>query len=516
MTSPTPAAHGAEHGPARDVPRGVARDLARAVPHGPARHVDGGLPSAVELRRALLDGALTARELTERCLARITELDPQLHAFVEVDRAAALEAAEAADAVLRSAREGGIPAPVLTGLPTAFKDLVEVAGFPTSFGTAAFPAPMAAQDAPLVARLRAAGVVLVGKTAVPEFGLSSHSENLIHPPARNPLDHATSPGGSSGGAAAAVASGMLPLAPGNDGGGSVRIPAAACGLVGLKPGLGALPEDVLGADGTPVFTDRWGAPRLAVSGPLGRDAADAALLYDGLRCDPARPDATPALDVVLAALSAGDTWRGLRVGVTARSAFEASLHPVLEPEAAAAFERGRSLIESLGGLTEEADWEVPTDYAEAFRAVWTAGLAEADVPDSAVARMGALARAFRSEATARGGDAQRAAAVRLTEIAAGLRRDWGRYDVLLTPAMAQTPRPIGFYTSQDAETDYELQCRYTPFTSSVNVSGLPAIVVPTFWTVSGYSMGVQLVGRAGSEEQLLALAALVGRAAQDG
>ncbi|RKW70305.1 amidase [Galactobacter caseinivorans] len=481
---------------------------------GPARHVDGGLPSAVQLRRLLLNGSLTARALTERCLARITELDPELHAFVTLDREAALAAADAADAVLASARESGAEVPALTGLPTAFKDLVDVAGFPTSFGTAAFPPLLAARDAPLVARLRASGVVLLGKTAVPEFGLSSHSENLIHPPARNPLDPGTSPGGSSGGAAAAVAAGMLPLAPGNDGGGSVRIPAAACGLVGLKPGLGALPEDVLGADGTPVLTDRWGAPRLAVSGPLGRDAADAALLYDGLRCDPARPSATPALDVVQAALEAGDAWRGLRVGVTARSAFEASLHPVLEPEAAAAFERGQGLIAGLGGALEEAEWEVPADYAEAFRAVWTAGLAEAAVPDAAVARMGALARDFRREATARGGDAQRAAAVRLTEIAAGLRRDWGRYDVVLTPAMAQTPRPIGFYTSQDPETDYELQCRYTPYTSSVNVSGLPAIVVPTFWTPSGFSMGVQLIGRAGSEEQLLALAALVGRAAQ--
>lgn len=510
MTSPCPVSAA----PA-DPAYAAAHPAPHRAPSGPARHVDGALPSAVELRRSLLSGSLTARALTERCLARITELDPELHALVTIDREAALAAADQADAVLASARDSGAAVPLLTGLPTAFKDLVDVAGFPTSFGTAAFPAQLAARDAPLVARLRASGVVLVGKTAVPEFGLSSHSENLIHPPARNPLDPSTSPGGSSGGAAAAVASGMLPLAPGNDGGGSVRIPAAACGLVGLKPGLGALPEDVLGADGTPVFTDRWGAPRLAVSGPLGRDAADAALLYDGLRFDAARPDATPALDGVLAALASGDAWRGLRVGVTALSAFEASLHPVLEPEALAAFERGQALIAGLGGVVEEAEWSVPSDYAEAFRAVWTAGLAEAAVPDSAVARMGALARDFRREATARGGDAQRAAATRLNEIAAVLRRDWGKYDIVLTPAMAQTPRPIGFYTSQDPETDYELQCRYTPYTSSVNVSGLPAIVVPTFWTASGFSMGIQLIGRAGSEEQLLALAALVERAARE-
>lgn len=484
-----------------------------SFPHGPARHVDGALPSALELRLGLVEGSVSAAGLLERCLRRIDDVDPEVHAFVAIDRAAARAAAERADATLAAARESGAAVPVLTGLPTAFKDLVDVEGFPTTHGTAAFPAHVAKRDAPIAARLRASGALLIGKTAVPEFGLSSHSENLIHPPARNPLDPATSPGGSSGGAAAAVAAGMLPLAPGNDGGGSVRIPAAACGLIGLKPGLGALPEDVQGPDGRPVLRDRWGAPRLAVTGPIARDAADAALLYDGLRFDPARPDATPALDRVLAALAAGTAWRGLRVGFTTRSAFEAALHPEVEPAALAAFQHARALIDSLGAHTEEARWEVPSDYAEAFRAVWTAGLAEAQIPHDAAARMGALARDFRTEASARGGDAQRAAAARLGRIAEGLRREWGRYDVLLTPAMAQTPRPIGFYTSRDPETDYELQCRYTPFTSSVNVAGLPAVVVPVLWTSNGFSMGVQLIGRAGSEEQLLALAALLQRAA---
>ena len=476
---------------------------------GPARHVDGGLPSAVELRAALRAGTLTATALLQRCLARIDALNPELASFVALDRSGALRAAQAADDALAASREDGTPLPVLTGLPTAFKDLVDVAGLPTTHGTAAFPASAVAHDAPIAARVRAAGAVLVGKTAVPEFGLSSHSENLIHPPARNPLDPSTSPGGSSGGAAAAVASGMLPLAPGNDGGGSVRIPAAACGLIGLKPGLGALPEDVAGPDGGPVTTDRWGAPRLAVSGPIARDAADAALLFDAMRFDPASPDATPALDAVQSALRKGTAWQGLSVGFTTRSPFEAALQPQLSPEALAAFQRGQALIESLGGVTQEAHWEVPADYADAFKKVWTAGLAEAEMPASAEAALGALARDFRTEAGSRPAEVQQAAAARLNRISQGFRTNWAEYDVILTPAMAQTPRPIGWYTSHDPETDYNLQCLYTPYTSMVNVSGLPAIVVPTFWTNTGFSMGVQLIGRAGSEVQLLELAALL-------
>lgn len=482
------------------------------VPHGPARHVDGGLPGAVRLREALLDGEVSSVDLTERCLRRIEELNPRLHAFVALDEDAALRQAEAADGVL-AARRGlggeGTPVPVLTGMPTAFKDLVDVAGFPTTRGTAALAPVRPEQDAPIAARLRGSGAVLVGKTAVPEFGLSCHSENLVHPAARNPLDPSTSPGGSSGGAAAAVAAGMLPLSPGNDGGGSVRIPASACGLVGLKTGLGTLVEDVLVSEGVTRSTNRWGAPLLATTGPLGRDAADAALLLDALRFDPARPDATEALDAVSAAVTRGDAFSGLDVGYTTRSAFDAALHPVLDPPAREAFEVGLAAIDRLGAHVAESAWAPPADYAESFRAVWTAGLAEAALPPGADAKLGALALEFRQEASRRSGDAQRAAAARLNAIAAGFRSDWGEHDVLLTPAMAQTPRPIGWYTDRDAETDYELQCRYTPYTSMVNVSGLPAVTVPVLWTAEGYSMSVQLIGRAGSEVTLLRLAGVL-------
>jgi amidase len=482
---------------------------------GPARRLDAGLDSAVTLRRALRSGDTTAVDLVQRCLDRIDEKNPELHSFVAVDPEGAVARATEADATLTRARREGtlVEVPALTGLPTAFKDLVKVEGFPTTYGTAAVPHVVAERDAPIAARLRSSGANLIGKTAVPEFGLSTYSENLIHPPARNPLDPDTSPGGSSGGAAAAVASGMLPFSPGNDGGGSVRIPASACGLVGLKTGLGTLPEDVRGPDGSAHTTDKWGAPRLATTGPLGRSAADAALLLDGLRHDEGAPSATPALDAVEDALDAGDAFHGLRVGVTIAGPFDSWINPTLSPEARAAYDRGVALIDGLGAHVESSTWVPDPGYPSAFRAVWTAGLADGEMTDEAVARMGDLARTFRHEATHRGGDAQRAAATELNRIAAGFRQAWGEHDVLVTPAMAQTPRPIGYYFHEDAEKDYELQCRYTPYTSMVNVSGLPAITVPVRWTPDGYSMSVQLIGRAGSEVQLLRLAALLHRAA---
>ncbi|MGO1318616.1 MAG: amidase [Galactobacter sp.] len=502
-----------------DVNRPEARNASLSNPDttrpGHARRVDGGLDSAVALRTALRAGETTSVDLTQRCLDRIEERNPELGSFVALDPEGALERAAHADELLQAARADGTleQVPALTGLPTAFKDLVEVKGFVTTYGTAAVPHVVSRQDAPIAARLRAAGANVIGKTAVPEFGLSTYSENRIHPPARNPLDPKTSPGGSSGGAAAAVTAGMLPFSPGNDGGGSVRIPASACGLVGLKTGLGTLPEDLLGADGSAHTTDRWGAPRLATTGPLGRDAADAALLLDGLRFDADAPSNTPALDAVQQALTAGDAFDGLKVGVTTAGPFDTWIHPALSPEARAAYDRGVHLAGELGAHVEESSWVPDPGYPDAFRAVWTAGLADAQMSDEAVSRMGALARAFRHEATHRGADTQRAAATELTRIAAGFRQAWGRYDILLTPAMAQTPRPIGYYFHGDAENDYELQCRYTPYTSMVNVSGLPSITVPVLWTPDGYSMSVQMIGRSGSEVQLLRLAALLQRAA---
>ncbi|MGL3807367.1 amidase [Paeniglutamicibacter sp. R2-26] len=449
--------------------------------------------TALELRDALAAGEVSAREAGEHFLGRIEALNPSLGSFVTVTAERAMDAAWRADEEFAARRE---PLRPLHGMPLAYKDLLDVAGVPTTYGTAALPAVDAAQDNALVATLSKAGTISLGKTQVPEFGLSCHSENDIAPPARNPLNPALSAGGSSGGEAAAVAAGMLPFGPGNDGGGSVRIPASACGLVGLKPGLGTIPSDVL--DGT---TDAFGAPRLTVSGPLARTALDAALLMDAM--------VDPGQGTILELLRSGgiDSLRGLRIGVSTDSPFASAYRIALSPESHAALNLAIETLNRHEHHIEEAEIYYDARYPETFSTVWTSGLASAPLPPGSESKLGTLARSFRERATKREAAVSWAAAATLVEIAADFRTQWGRYDVVLTPAMAHTPPEIGYYTSQDADTDYMRQCQYTPFTSMVNVSGLPAITVPTLTTADGLSMGVQLIGRAGSEVQLLALAA---------
>lgn len=449
--------------------------------------------TALQLRDALRGKELGAREVTGYFLARIEQLNPSLGSFITVTAERAMAQALDADEALASGRAPGM----LHGMPLAYKDLLDVSGVPTSYGTAAFgPAAKAQKDSPLVATLAGAGAISLGKTQVPEFGLSCHSENDVAPPARNPLDTTLTAGGSSGGEAAAVAAGMIPFGPGNDGGGSVRIPASACGLIGLKPSLGTIPGDVL--EGT---LDAFGAPRLTVSGPLARTARDAALLMDAM-VDPAR-------ETYLEALGEGSvgSLRGLRIGVSTASPFESAYSIKLSPQAHAALDRGVSALGARGHHLEEAEIFYDSAYPETFSTVWTSGLAAAPIPPGDEPKLGTLARSFRERATRRDRETSLAAARRLTAIAADFRTQWGRYDIVLTPAMAFTPPEIGFFTSQDADTDYMRQCQYTPFTSMVNVSGLPAITVPTLVTAEGLSMGVQMIGRAGSEARLLALAA---------
>ncbi|MCW2289264.1 amidase [Leucobacter luti] len=453
--------------------------------------------TAHELRSAIQAGELSAREAVACSLARIADR-ADLGAFVTVTAELSLTEAAARDehyaATPRSERA---QLPALHGIPIAHKDLTDVAGVPTTHGSAAFPHPPASSDGLSARVLRAAGAISLGKTQVPEFGLTGYSENLIAPPARNPLDPERTAGGSSGGSAAAVAAGMLALAPASDGGGSIRIPALACGLIGLKPGLGAIPADMQRGP-----HDEFGAPRLTVTGPLARSAADAALLFDAMRAEPGDP-AEPAV----AAVQRADALTGLRIGVSAASPFEAA-HPVpLSPEARAAHERAATLLADRGHRIEAADFSYDPVYPHAFTTAWTAGLSLLELPEGAEEQLTPLTRLFRERALARPRNAHVTAASQLRDFATEARAQWGRTDVVLTPGLAMLPPRIGAFTSLTPDEDYQLQCEWAPYTSMVNVAGLPAIVVPILTTPAGQSFGVQLIGRYGAEETLLQLAA---------
>lgn len=441
------------------------------------------MPSALTLRNQLAAGEISSREVTEHYL-RQSETLSSLGAFVHLSERA-LEGANRAD---RGYLRGEIGR--LHGLPTAFKDLNEIATMPTSYGTAAMKHVRAVRDHPMVAQIRTAGAVFTGKTQVPEFGLSSYSENMIAPPSRNPLNPELSSGGSSGGQAAAIAAGMIPLGVGSDGGGSVRIPAAACGLVGLKPALGRIPADV--QDG---YFDGLGAPKFTVSGPLARDAKDAALLLDAMvgadRYLPLLEDASV------------DALRGLRIGYNTHSPFESAYEISLGEDARQAFRTGLRALESRHHV-DEANLKYAEDYPENFLTIWTNGLQHLKLSDETA--LGNLSKGFRRRAQLRSAATALSAAARIKQIAADFITQWSAYDVVVTPGMAHTPPPIGYYTKHDADTDYRLQCQYTPYTSMVNVAGCAAITVPVSNSADGMPMSIQLISPRGNEGELLILA----------
>lgn len=459
--------------------------------------------SALELRDQLRRGEVTAREAAEHFLARMQDR-ADLGAFITVTAEEALAEADGADqkradrkrahGQRAGVRRAEPRLPPLHGMPVAYKDLVDVTGAPTTQGSAAVPHTTATEDDAGVATLRAAGALSLGKTQVPEFGLTGYSENLIAAPARNPLDPARTAGGSSGGSAAAVAAGLLPFAPGSDGGGSIRIPALACGLIGLKSGLGTVPTD------PPCGSvDAFGAPRLTVSGPLARNAADAAVLFDAQ---------TRRLDEpALAAVMTADRLTELRIGVSGASPFDPVHSVALSPEAAQAFALAAERLSERGHRVDEAHVVYDPRYPDAFTTGWTAGLSLLDLTAEAEERLAPLTRAFRERALSRSEAAHRGAAAQLHEFAADVRAQWGAYDAVLTPGLTALPPSVGAFLALGPDDDYRLQCEWAPFTSMVNVSGLPAVAVPMLALPSGLSMGVQLIGRFGSEDRLLQLAA---------
>lgn len=470
--------------------------------------------SAVELRDALRSGELSSRQATGHFLDRIAAENRYLGAFITVTaEQALLDAAAADESHVRAARNGTGLA-LLHGMPVAFKDLSDVAGVVTTHGSAALDHKPALTDGALVETLKGAGVVSLGKTQVPEFGLTAYSENLIAPPSRNPHALSRSSGGSSGGSAAAVAAGLVPFAPGSDGGGSVRIPAAACGLVGLKPGRGLVPAGE--STGDPAG--------LVVSGPLARSAADAALLLDAMvpGTGPGKAPGETASGYL--ELAAQDPPK-LRIGVSLASPWQTIFPFTPDAEALDALAEGIQRLEAAGHEASEASIRYDNRYPGAFTTAWTAAVGDARITPQREALLTPLTRTFRRRAQQRG-------PAKLAESLGFLRQfrrdtiaQYAAWDLMLMPALAQTPRPVGWFTGAahgdgywpaaewagDADGDYRKQCEYAPWSSMVNVCGLPAISIPVHWTGgekgAGLPMGIQLIGPLGSEALLLQVAA---------
>ncbi|TAM67539.1 MAG: amidase [Microbacteriaceae bacterium] len=449
--------------------------------------------TALEQWQELQKGTLSPIELTEHYLARIERLNPELGAFVTVTAdAARARAAQVAASVPTSAP--------LWGLPSGDKDLWLRAGVPAGFGSRLMAGYVPDTTDEIVQTLDAAGVISLGKTNAPEFGLPSYTESLAAPPARNPWNPALGAGGSSGGAAVAVSSGMLPFAPGSDGGGSVRIPAAACGLVGVKPSRGLVPAGS-GIDSL---------AGLVVDGPLARTVADAALLLDGMiarthgRIDHHFTLRAPGGDEPYLASAVRGEGR-FQLGVMTTSAWDSAYEITIDPEARAALDIAVAEFTALGHGIEETALAAEDTYADAFRTIWQAGAARIPAEGEAEELLEPLTRWLVRQGRSLSARALSSALATLAAYERSFIAQLASFDAVLTPALAMTPRAIGWYDGEDAEHNFEQQVQYTPFTSMVNVTGLPAIVLPVHQTANGLPMGVQLIGRPGGEAPLLAL-----------
>ncbi len=448
---------------------------------------------ATELAAMVRSGEVSSRELVETSLARIEELNPALNAFVDIDAERALASA---------GRIGAGDERPFAGVPIAIKNNRPVQGLRLTYGCSLMEHNMCDYDHNITRRLKDAGFVIVGTTTLPEYGILPTTEARLFGPTHNPWDLARTPGGSSGGAAAAVASGMLPVAHGNDGGGSVRIPAACCGLVGLKPSRGrisAAPE--------------LGDSSLGIDGVLTRTVADTAAILDVLAgYEPGDATWAPPPSEPFADSAAREPGR-LRIASTVLPPVPDA---VVDPVCAKAVTDTAELLRSLGHEVEEIDppWQAD-GLTELFGAVFSNHIALSIAYSGMVAGreptaedMEPMSWAIYSMIGHMTAVQGMGAAVQLQAFARRLITFLSPYDVLLTPALAERPLPLGTLdtAAPDPMSTFTRSGLFTPFTPVFNASGQPGISLPLYHGEDGLPLGVQLVGRPAGEAQLLALA----------
>ena len=433
-------------------------------------------------------------ELVDAAIDRIERLNPRLNAVVTTIYEQA-----------RAAAKGDVPDGPFAGVPFLLKDLVAgCSGVRMTCGSAFASDYVSGHDSELVARYRRAGLIILGKTNVPEFGILPTTEPLLHGPARNPWDLNRTPGGSSGGSAAAVAAGMVPAAHGNDGGGSIRIPASCCGLFGLKPTRGRNP---LGPD----FGDMGSG--LIVEHAVTRSVRDSAALLDATSGpdvgDPywAPPPERPFIDEVGA-----DPGR-LRIGFTSEPARNVKVHP----DCVDAVLDAAKLCADLGHDVEEIRCDMHgQQLAHYFAASWSALAAwsidtmafatgRTPTPELFEPLTWALAERGRQQSSSD----YLVAVMMLQRLSREIARSCRDYDVLLTPSLAQPPLPLGSFAAPPDNPWQPLvgAAEFAPFTILCNITGQPAMSVPLYWNSEGLPIGSQFIGRFGDEATLFRLAA---------
>jgi amidase len=447
-----------------------------------------------ELAQLVRSGEVSARELVQTSLERIEEHNPQLNAFVEVDGERALAAADAVSA--------GDERP-FAGIPIAIKNNRAVSGLKLTYGCPLMSEYLADYDHNVTRRLRDAGFIVVGTTTLPEYGILPVSEAQLFGPTRNPWDLERTPGGSSGGAAAAVAAGLVPIAHGNDGGGSVRIPAACCGLVGLKVQRGRI-----------SLAPELGDEPLVVDGVLTRTVADTAAVLDVLAgyelgdATWAPPPEEPF------AVSAGREPGPLRIATTV---LPPVADAVVDPMAAGAVTEAAELLRSLGHEVEQVDppWQVE-GLSDLFGGIFAVHISLSIAYSAMMAGREPTERDMEPMSWAIWSMCQNISSVQFAGASAqlqGINRQLiaflDPYDALLTPSLAERPLPIGTLDTAAPEpmSTFTRSGLFTPFTPVCNAAGHPAISLPLFHGEDDLPLGVQLIGRPAREGDLLALSA---------
>lgn len=443
--------------------------------------------SALDLARLVRARELSPVEVVEDFLARIERVNPQVGAFVAVrGDGARADARRLAEQVAR----GEDPGP-LAGVPFTAKDLTATADLPMTLGSRAFEGFRPGVDAVVIERLRAAGAILMGTTNSPELGARPTTENDLHGATRNPWNPERTSGGSSGGAAAACASGLSPIAQGSDGGGSIRIPASCCGVYGLKPSRARISQGPLGGEG-------WAG--LAVTGPITRTVSDAAAMLDAT-AGPSTGDPYWAPPPDRPFLSATAERPRLRIAVCP----ERDAVPT-DPEVRAALEATAALLDGLGHAVEESPGPPVAAMEDEFTLITTACIGALPLTPEQRELLEPRTRLIFD--TARGIPAPDyvLAIMRAHMLCRDAVAFFDRYDVLLTPTLNYPPPPVGAIGG-DPRTAWSEFRLWHPFTWPFNVTGQPAASVPAGLSRDGLPIGVQIVGPPAGEHTVIALSA---------
>jgi amidase len=445
-------------------------------------------------------GEVSPRELVEAAIARIETVNPKLDAVIRTRF----------DAARREA-EGDLPDGPFRGVPMLFKDLgCTVEGEVTAFGLGPLRDLSIPVTSYLAEQFRAAGLIALGRTNVPELGTTVTTEPRSFPAARNPWDPGHSTGGSSGGSAAAVASGMVAVAHANDGGGSIRIPASECGLVGLKPTRGRVSQG-------PITGEAWAGS--TIDGSVTRTVRDAAGILDVISNPmPGDPYYAPPLARPLAQEVGADPGR-LRIGFLDRTGLEGYLD---DPQCRAAVGSAASLLESLGHHVEQSG---PAAMFEPEIARHFNAIIAADTEATMQAFEMLLGRPIgddeiepRNAAYRRAGRQLSATAYLQTRAWLGMwaRRMadwWTSHDLLLTPTLGAPPPELGWFTAAGPGEEGARIASFIPYTPQFNMTGQPAISLPLHWTPGGLPVGAQLVAAYGREDLLVRIASQLEQAA---